>query len=85
MVAVVAMFAVGAGRLGGGVPLGMGGVLAVIAGGAAVVARGGILAVVGAVIGGLALVTLMRLLQVPHKVLAERRDGTNHTRRRNVA
>jgi formate/nitrite transporter FocA (FNT family) len=33
--------------------------------------------VLGNMIGGLALVTLMRLLQVPHKVLAERRDGVD--------
>ena len=42
-------------------------------------------AVLGNMIGGLALVTLMRLLQVPHKVLAERRDGANHASRRKVA
>jgi len=34
-------------------------------------------AVLGNMIGGLALVTLMRLLQVPHKVLAERQDGVD--------
>jgi formate-nitrite transporter family protein len=39
-------------------------------------------AVLGNMIGGLALVTLMRLLQVPHKVLAERRDTASHTRER---
>lgn len=33
----------------------------------------------GNVIGGLGLVTLVRLLQVPHKVLAERHDGTQRT------
>jgi formate/nitrite transporter FocA (FNT family) len=33
--------------------------------------------VLGNMIGGLALVTLMRLLQVPHKVLAERQDGVD--------
>ncbi|HJT02064.1 MAG TPA: formate/nitrite transporter family protein [Pseudonocardiaceae bacterium] len=42
-------------------------------------------AVLGNMIGGLALVTLMRLLQVPHKVLAERRDGANHASRQKVA
>jgi formate-nitrite transporter family protein len=42
-------------------------------------------AVLGNMIGGLALVTLMRLLQVPHKVLAERRNSANHTREREAA
>jgi len=42
-------------------------------------------AVLGNMIGGLALVTLMRLLQVPHKVLAERRDSDNHPTERKVA
>jgi hypothetical protein len=34
------------------------------------------LAAVGNLIGGLTLVTVLRLLQVPHKVLAERRANT---------
>jgi formate/nitrite transporter FocA (FNT family) len=42
-------------------------------------------AVLGNMIGGLALVTLMRLLQVPHKVLAERRGNSTHTRGRKAA
>jgi formate-nitrite transporter family protein len=42
-------------------------------------------AVLGNMIGGLALVTLMRLLQVPHKVLAERRGNATHTRGRKAA
>ena len=41
--------------------------------------------VLGNMIGGLALVTLMRLLQIPHKVLAERRDNANHARRQKAA
>ncbi|HET9117518.1 MAG TPA: formate/nitrite transporter family protein, partial [Pseudonocardiaceae bacterium] len=36
----------------------------------------------GNLIGGLGLVTLVRLLQVPHKVLAEREDDTNPTKRK---
>lgn len=38
----------------------------------------------GNLIGGLGLVTLIRLLQVPHKVLAERRDGTSPTNARKI-
>jgi hypothetical protein len=33
------------------------------------------LAIAGNMLGGLGLVTLLRMLQVPHKVLGERRDG----------
>jgi formate/nitrite transporter FocA (FNT family) len=39
----------------------------------------------GNLIGGLALVTLLRLLQVPHKVIAERRDVGGSTPRRKIA
>jgi formate/nitrite transporter FocA (FNT family) len=42
-------------------------------------------AVIGNMIGGLALVTLMRLLQVPHKVLAERRNSVSSDRSRRAA
>ncbi len=36
-------------------------------------------------IGGLGLVTLLRLLQVPNKVLAERHDNAEHTSERKVS
>ena len=36
-------------------------------------------AALGNLVGGLGLVTLLRLLQVPHKVLAERHEGPGHT------
>jgi len=36
-------------------------------------------------IGGLGLVTLLRLLQVPHKVLAERDDSATHSSRRKIS
>ncbi|MDQ4020935.1 MAG: hypothetical protein M3257_04750 [Actinomycetota bacterium] len=36
-------------------------------------------AALGNMIGGLGLVTLLRLLQVPNKVLAERHDNAEHT------
>lgn len=39
----------------------------------------------GNVIGGLGLVTLVRLLQVPHKVLAERHDSPQRTSGRKIA
>jgi formate/nitrite transporter FocA (FNT family) len=42
-------------------------------------------AALGNMIGGLGLVTLVRLLQVPHKVLAEREDDPNHNRERKIA
>jgi formate-nitrite transporter family protein len=42
-------------------------------------------AVLGNMVGGLGLVTLMRLLQVPHKVLAERRNSHDQVGAREVA
>jgi formate/nitrite transporter FocA (FNT family) len=42
-------------------------------------------AVLGNMVGGLGLVTLMRLLQVPHKVLAERRNSHDRVGAREVA
>jgi formate/nitrite transporter FocA (FNT family) len=42
-------------------------------------------AVLGNMVGGLGLVTLMRLLQVPHKVLAERRNSHDQVEAREVA
>jgi formate/nitrite transporter FocA (FNT family) len=42
-------------------------------------------AVLGNMVGGLGLVTLMRLLQVPHKVLAERRTSLDQVEAREVA
>lgn len=42
-------------------------------------------AALGNMIGGLGLVTLMRLLQVPHKVLAERDDSATHSSRRKIS
>ena len=42
-------------------------------------------AVLGNMVGGLGLVTLMRLLQVPHKVLAERRTSRDQVEAREVA
>jgi hypothetical protein len=54
---------VGSGFLQGGAPFGYGDWLGVLA-----------LAVLGNLVGGLGLVTLLRLLQVPHKVLAERHE-----------
>jgi hypothetical protein len=38
------------------------------------------LAALANMIGGLGLVTLLRLLQIPHKVLAERKIGVNSSR-----
>jgi formate-nitrite transporter family protein len=42
-------------------------------------------AALGNMIGGLGLVTVLRLLQVPHKVLAERHHGAGHTSGRKVS
>jgi formate/nitrite transporter FocA (FNT family) len=42
-------------------------------------------AALGNMVGGLGLVTVLRLLQVPHKVLAERHDGAGHTSGRKVS
>jgi formate-nitrite transporter family protein len=42
-------------------------------------------AALGNMIGGLGLVTVLRLLQVPHKVLAERHHGAGHTSGRRVS
>jgi formate-nitrite transporter family protein len=39
----------------------------------------------GNMVGGLGLVTLLRLLQVPHKVMAERKDTTNRTSNRKIS
>jgi hypothetical protein len=42
-------------------------------------------AALGNMIGGLGLVTLLRLLQVPHKVLAERSDSATRTSERKIS
>jgi formate/nitrite transporter FocA (FNT family) len=42
-------------------------------------------AALGNMIGGLGLVTLLRLLQIPHKVLAERNDSTTRTSGRKIS